>query len=298
MLDTSQGGDNIMKNQQNQNIQKQATSQTSQNTSISFESTHLSTEANTAIQSYLEAFRHLKYGILSHTLETDKGAGNHEQLIVIEAPCFTGDLSPVCQPGYFELTERMPQELCAYYIRSEALIHQRFEEIRVWDMLRMLRELVWDIQFDQARTRAHVIFTSEQSALHYEEDYKLNALELNRFVRDLVNFGEVRAEYHRRPDYAISLQTIVEVAERNIQNGFAVFRWSVSDAPWLPESTGDCLVLEMPMGNAKRYCNYTNDVNGISSLIGQMLRELLRRDPRNLIPDPNAGRDINFSDKA
>ena len=236
------------------------------------------------IDQYLAVFRHMKYGVL----ETDTMADGRNKLIVIEAPRFTGDFQPVCEPAYFESTEESLSAMLDYYFKCEALFRQRFEEIRVMDILRALAFLVAKMEFNHNFAKAYIVFDNSSKPPYNPAEYDLNVMGLSCFIRDLLDYGELLEDCLDDPDEGIHLR---EIARKIFDKfNFTAIGWQVINArSWLKNSESDILKISIPFGRSghTKTIGYTNDADGALAFIMQLFRALSQQQLRDFLADPN-----------
>lgn len=241
------------------------------------------------IQHYLKVFRELRYGVLDQTLKLRPEELTGDEVVVLEAPRFHGDLKPLSPPVSFRFDVETPWRLRNYYHQTEAFVYQRFEELQVANIFNLLGALVWSVHLNETKTEAHVIFASEALAAHSKGDYRLDALDLKQFVHDLIDFGEIRADYFNRLDFRITFRNIVETIRQHPDCGFKSLGWSIITSPWaigLEEDRG-FLIIRSSTGNKSHDHRFTNDTDGAANFILFLLDALMQRSARDFMHRPS-----------
>lgn len=264
--------ENTNQNQQNQNSQIQHPDQQ-------------------LIEQYLKIFRHLKYGVLEKTLEDNQN--NHNKLIVVEAPRFNGDMRPVCEPAYFGYNDTTPTEMLTYYSKCEALVYQRFEQLQVRHVMESFKKLVNRIEYNEASTKAYVVFGGKGHPPFPPLSYNLNLMDLSRFIHDLMDYGDHCAKHACSGKYGIYFSTIFLELSQNIN--FHSLNWQIINNPWENGATNSCLEVKIPFIGlgvtpvTKKVC-YSDDAEDAIRFVVDFLKSLTQRNLRDFISNPNAGR--------
>ncbi len=242
------------------------------------------------IDCYLEVFRHMKYGVLEEVFEVDKTKNGGNRTIVVEAPCFKGDLDPVCKLAYFDISPETPAEMLNYYQKCEALVYQRFEQNQVWRIAETLGSLIYRIEFNVNFTKVFAVFDGRSRPIYQPVNYDLNALDLSRFVHDLLEYGKLRAEYFdNNASFGIYFSDIFQAVSEQID--LTTLDWEIVSQPWLLNAKDKLLTINVPKvqpnSHGRADISFTNDDEGAVAFIMRLFRDLKQQQPRDFMSNPN-----------
>lgn len=239
------------------------------------------------IQSYLAIFRTRRYKISWRTLPADPTT----EMLVVEPPCFVGDLTPIAEETCFSDSPKVLSEMANFFANTEVLIHQRLEAMRVRNLMeilsdRLLSSITTVIHYQQPSRgidQLKVVFSKDGE----EHWYDYNQPELMRFVRDLLKLGKTQ---DGSPFEFVDLYEALaeDIVDHRLQ-------WIALSCPdgwpddqFINESPHELVIQPRPFDNPDWELHFTDDLEGALAfmvwlcdeyLSGPVLEYLVKPDP-------------------